>query len=155
MFDIETLPIKIIYAGEVPCPWSNSSVKVDQWIISLSDSNSFWSTNYFTGLGLRGPRSERVRDGGPEPRRNTLMWERLEASRKPVMPTKRQVLESFFLDAGAGTVNFDDWCDNYGYSNDSIKSLNTYKACLGIYRAINKYFDTATRKAIEVELEEA
>jgi hypothetical protein len=37
-------------------------------------------------------------------------------------------------------VNFADWCDEFGYSNDSIKARQTYDACEETGKAIRKAF---------------
>lgn len=45
------------------------------------------------------------------------------------LPNPKDVLECLFSDLDAGEMSFDDFCDNFGYSNDSIKALDTYRAC--------------------------
>lgn len=35
---------------------------------------------------------------------------------------------------------FQEWCRNFGYSDDSIKALNTYQACAKQYEALSKVF---------------
>ncbi len=39
------------------------------------------------------------------------------------------VLHSLLMDMDAGAESFQDFCDNFGYDNDSIKALNTYHDC--------------------------
>jgi hypothetical protein len=64
------------------------------------------------------------------------------------------VLYSLFNDASASDYNFSDWCDEFGYSDDSIKALNMYKACLETATALRKYFSPDQRKAIQSIIEE-
>ena len=52
------------------------------------------------------------------------------------------------MDAAVADETFSDWCSNYGYSDDSIKALNTYKQCTEIAAALRKHFDRATLDAI-------
>jgi len=52
------------------------------------------------------------------------------------------------LDAQAADSNFNDWCINFGYDNDSIKALNTYKQCCDIAVRLRQYFTAEQRKAI-------
>jgi len=152
---LESLPVKIDYVGEVPSKWDDSQkTMVDQWRVTLSSKAGFHSFDYFTGLGLRGPRTEKVWDGGPEPRKGTLMWERLEASRKPQKPKVADVLHSLIMDASAADENFHDWCANYGYSDDSIKAMNTYKACLEIAVALRKHFSPDTLRQVRELLQD-
>lgn len=41
------------------------------------------------------------------------------------------VLQSIVCDVqGVGETTFSDWCDEYGYSDDSINAHEVYKACL-------------------------
>jgi hypothetical protein len=132
-FNIETLPVKITYVGETV---RDNAWKCDQWRVELSNKLGMWSTDYFTGLGLR-----------TKPRTS---WD----SPRPKKPTIADVLYSLFTDASAADYNFSDWCDTFGYSDDSIKALNTYKACLEIATALRKYFSPDQRKAIQSIIEE-
>lgn len=132
-FNIETLPVKITYVGETV---RDNSWKCDQWRVELSNKSGMWSTDYFTGLGLR----TKPRTSWDQPR--------------PKKPTIADVLYSLFTDASAADYNFSDWCDTFGYSDDSIKALNTYKACLETATALRKYFSPDQRKAIQSIIEE-
>lgn len=149
-FNIEALPVVITYVGET----TRDDWKCDHWSVRISGKDGHWTTDYYTGLGLRGPRTERVWDNGPEPSRGTLLWERLEASRKPVKPKIADVLFSLFMDADAADYNFDEWCESGGYSNDSIKALNLYKQCLDTATRLRKYFTKEQRQAIKALIAE-
>lgn len=125
-FNIEALPVTITYVGEAqrdgwPC---------DQWRVALTGKAGYWSTDYFTGLGLR---------------TKPNAW----GERKPKKPTVADVMYSLFMDASAADYNFSDWCDEYGYSDDSIKSLNMYKACLETATALRKYLSPEQRAAVQ------
>lgn len=129
---LEALPVKIEYVAEVPSKWdSDKPCNVDQWRVTLSSKAGFHSFDYFTGLGLRTPAVMRRDFGG-------YMYEKTPA--KPKKPKVADVLHSLILDASAADENFVDWCANYGYSDDSIKAMNTYKTCLDTATALRKYF---------------
>lgn len=113
----ETLPIKIDYVAET----ERDGWKCDQWRVTLSSKAGAHSFDYFTGLGLRS--KPRASWGTPKPKK----------------PKVADVLHSLILDASAVDENFDDWCDTFGYSSDSIKALNIYKACLDNARALRKH----------------
>lgn len=130
-FDIEALPVKITYIGAT----QRNDWKCDQWRVELSNKLGMWSTDYFTGMGLRGKPNA---------------W----GETKPKKPTIADVLYSLFSDARAADFNFADWCDEYGYSDDSLKALNMYKACLETGTALRKYFSPDQRKAIQFIIEE-
>lgn len=131
-FNIEALPVKITYVGETT---RDGDWKCDQWRVELSNKLGMWSTDYFTGLGLRSK---------PD------AW----GQRKTKKPTVADVLHSLFMDASAAEYNFSDWCDEYGYSDDSIKALNMYKACLDTATALRKYFSPDQRAAIQSIIQE-
>ena len=114
--DIEHLPVKIRYIGEVPSRWT-SSTTVDQWAVTLIDEDGCHHMfDYCTGLGRR-----KVRN-------------------KPNPPKVADVMYSLLSDASAEQRNFHEWCSDYGHSLDSISALNTYRACLDTAAALHKCF---------------
>ena len=117
--DIEHLPVKIRYVGEVPSRWTSSPNRttVDQWVITVFDEDGCHHMfDYFTGLGRR-------------------QW-----LNNPKPPKVADVLYSLLTDASAEQRNFHEWCSDYGYSTDSISALNTYRSCLDTAHALHKCF---------------
>lgn len=144
--DLETLPITVTYVSEIVSPWDDKQARtVDQWQVKLTSKSGFWTTAYYTGTGLR---KARAGNKNPYPPRSIAAeaWNR--DNLKPVKPTNADILHSLTMDASAADENFSDWCANYGYSDNSIKALNTYKQCLEIAAALRKHFDRATLEAI-------
>lgn len=134
---LEALPVKIDYVGEVPSKWDTDTPRtVDQWRVTLSSKAGFHSFDYFTGLGLR----SKPRDSWDTP--------------KPKKPKVADVLHSLILDASAADENFHDWCANYGYSDDSIKAMNAYKACLEVAQALRKHFSPDTLRTVRELLQD-
>lgn len=74
--------------------------------------------DYFTGVGLR-------------------------KGAKPITPTAASVLYSLVSDSSAADESFADWCDEYGYSSDSIKTFDTYRACCENTKRLRKVFTHA------------
>ena len=133
---LEALPVKIEYVGEVPSKWDTDTPRtVDQWRVTLSSKAGFHSFDYFTGLGLRSKPDS---------------W----GKRKPRKPKVADVLHSLILDASAADENFHDWCANFGYSDDSIKTMNTYKACLEVAQALRKHFSPDTLRQVRELLQD-
>ena len=60
-----------------------------------------------------------------------------------VSPTLPDVLYSLLMDSSAVDETFSDWCSSYGYSDDSIKALETYQACVKEGQALTKAFTPA------------
>lgn len=133
---LEALPVKIEYVAEVPSKWDTDTPRtVDQWRVTLSSKAGFHSFDYFTGLGLRYKPDS---------------W----GKRKPRKPKVADVLHSLILDASAADENFHDWCANFGYSDDSIKAMNTYKACLEVAVALRKHFSPDTLRTVRELLQD-
>lgn len=145
MIDFEQLPVTISYVGQTQ---RNDKWECDQWAVRISNKDGYWTTDYYTGLGLRAPIPAIYMAFNP-PRKGTLAYEALEKARRPVKPKVIDVLYSLFMDADAANYNFNEWCDTYGYSSDSIKALNTYKQCLEIAQNLRRYFTHEQRQAIE------
>lgn len=143
-FDIEALPVKIDYAGET---MRDNNWKCDQWRVQLSNKKEYWTTYYFTGLGLRAKNYSGL----------GRKWDGMckkHYDDKPIKPTVAAVLHSLFTDAKASEYNFFDWCDEYGYSSDSISAMNTYNQCLETAASLRKYFSIEQREAIKVIIQD-
>jgi hypothetical protein len=48
---------------------------------------------------------------------------------KPKPPTLEDVLYSLIADSRAAELSFGDWCDEYGYEEDSISAFYIYREC--------------------------
>jgi hypothetical protein len=144
---LESLPVKIDYVGQTK---RDHNWDCDQWRVTLSSKAGFHSFDYFTGLGLRetlrGFRAMNV----PNNRFVNGHWE----AAKPKKPKVADVLHSLIMDSSAADENFHDWCANYGYSDDSIKAMNTYKACLEIAVALRKHFSPDTLRQVRELLQD-
>ena len=115
--DVEHLPVKIRYVGEVLRTWASLKGAVDQWAITVTGKDGCHHMfDYFTGLGCR------------------------QGLKSPKPPTVADVLYSLLSDANAEQRNFHEWCSDYGHSLDSINALNAYRACLDTAHALHKCF---------------
>ena len=127
---IDNLPVQLTYTGETfRSDWGSKGSTVDQWRIALTSKAGYWSTDYFTGTGLR-------------------------KKNRPIKPSVRSVMESLLLDAYAADCNFSDWCDEFGYSDDSINALNIYKKCLEIGTALRKHIGRDTLAQVKAIIEQ-
>lgn len=61
-----------------------------------------------------------------------------ETGEKATPPSLEEVCYSLFLDAYDG--DFEDWCEEYGYSDDSIKAKAMYEECCRTRRALQRMF---------------
>lgn len=99
-----------------------------------------WTTfEYRTGMGLRAKTKRYIVNG---------QW----AETKPVKPTIKDLLNSTLRDFQGET--FDEWCDTFGYSNDSIKALDIYRKCQENYTKICKCIPVTEHAAILDDLQD-
>lgn len=146
------VPFSARYSGEVTkADWGidGKGQRVDAWRVNVGG----FETDYFSGLGNRGP-APKPTDGGPPPRRGTLLYEQLEALREPVTPSAAGVLYGLLLDAAAGGMSFSEWCGEFDYSDDSIKALNIYKQCEETARELGKVFSGAQMAELREALQD-
>lgn len=146
---LEALPVKIDYVSETT---RDNNWQCDQWRVTLSSKAGFHSFDYFTGLGLRDTVRGVLAMNAPGNWFNpkTHQW----TATKPKKPKVADVLHSLIMDASAADENFHDWCANYGYSDDSIKAMNTYKVCLETAQALRKHFSPDTLRAVRELLQD-
>lgn len=97
-------------------------------------SEPFW---FFTGIGHRFPEKQT----------------RL-VSPSPTLPHVASVLHSLILDSQAARESFPDWCANFGFSDDSINALETYRACIKTAEKLARVFPRELLASIESNLSE-
>ena len=94
----------------------------DSWHVTFSQVERephVVTFDYFTGLGHR-------RNG------------------KPFEPDVAGVLYSLIAESDALDMTFSDWCDEFGYSDDSIKALGIYNQCRKSAEDLKSFFDAET-----------
>jgi hypothetical protein len=55
-------------------------------------------------------------------------------------PCAASVFYCLILDSNAIDQSFSDWCDCFGYDDDSISAFNTYQKCCNIAKQMNTVF---------------
>lgn len=55
-------------------------------------------------------------------------------------PTVGDVLDALVMDAEAGSLDFDEFCDTYGYDHDSRKAYATWEQCGVIGQQLENLF---------------
>lgn len=71
-----------------------------------------------------------------------------------VAPTPASVLYCLLSDSQASDYNFNDWCDDYGYDNDSIEAFNTYQKCCNTGKSLLKVFTHTQIEALREMLQD-
>lgn len=55
------------------------------------------------------------------------------------VPSSLDVLSCLKSDAECGDMSFNEFCDNYGYDNDSLKALDVYRQCMSTADKLRGY----------------
>lgn len=93
--------------------------------------------DFFTGIGHRhGPKNNKL------------------VSPSPTLPHVASVLHSLILDSQAARESFPEWCANYGYSDDSINALETYRACIKNAEKLARVFPREILASIAEKLQD-
>lgn len=123
----------------------------DEWRITIKSDRADYSEAFYTGAGHRvdTAASRMAKAALKGASRNSIAWKKAEAMMVPQAPTAASFFHSFVLDGRAIDQSFLDWCDEYGYSEDSRKALKTYEACCESGRKLLKLFTHAQREELE------
>ncbi len=130
MIDTSALPLKVEFGGRT----KRGDCDCFQWNCTVQTAVGFWNFPYYCGLGHVTKPKHRF------------------GETRPTKPSNDDILSSLILDASAADENFHDWCANYGESDDSIKALNTYKACLETATFLRKHFGAAVIAELREQL---
>lgn len=96
----------------------------NKWQIKLVYFDKIYVTDFYMGSGL------------------------VDKIGKPKEPTKKDVLYSMIID-DVSDLDFNDFCNEFGYNNDSIKALKVYEACKRETKAYYDMFDSEERETLE------
>lgn len=97
--------------------------RANKWQVRLVYFGKEYVTDFYMGSGL------------------------VDEMNKPKKPTKKDILYSLIMSDVRG-MNFDDFCNEFGYDNDSIKALKIYEACQKETKAFYNMFDEEEREIL-------
>ena len=103
--------------------------RANKWQIKLVYFDKIYVTDFYMGSGL------------------------VDKMGKPKKPTKEDVLYSMIMD-DVSDLDFNDFCNEFGYNNDSIKALRVYEACKRETKAYYNMFDSEEREVLRELLED-
>lgn len=98
--------------------------RANKWQVKLVYFDKEYVTDYFMGSGL------------------------VDEMGRPKKPTKKDILYSMIMD-DINDMNFNGFCDNFGYDKDSIKALKIYEACQKQTKAYYNMFDNEEREVLQ------
>lgn len=109
----------------------------DQWVVNINGQ----AFDYFTGLGHR----KKIRTY------SNIKHEYIYVEGGPIAPHIASVIYSLLLDASANNELFNNWCDNFGYSSDSISAFEIYRECCATAKKLN----AVIKPSLQAQLSEA
>ncbi|WCO82000.1 hypothetical protein vBPpSSYP_18 [Pseudomonas phage vB_PpS_SYP] len=125
----------------------------DHWSVHITRTGKKEALieNYYTGVGHRQlTKRGQIELANYYKNATHAVRERVKAQHSvAVAPHITGVLYSLISDAEGAEQNFHDWCDSFGYDNDSIKALNTYNACCEILQKIRSFFTKEEREQLQ------
>lgn len=101
----------------------------NKWQVKLIYFDKEYVTNYFMGYGL------------------------VDSWGRPKKPQIKDVLYSMIVD-DVNDIDFYDFCNEFGYDNDSTKALEIYKACQKQTQAYYNMFDNEEREILRELLQD-
>ena len=126
----------------------------DGWILQLRKNNTTCSFEYYTGLGHR-KISKIDKLWIDRQYKNSINYKHeIAKCSKPSTPEICSIIHSLSIDSQAMNESFINWCDNFGYDNDSLKALNTYNKCCDNAKKYYSVLDSNTRAALETVLQD-
>lgn len=154
-FDFDSLPINISYCGKViedKGGWNHFLYSV-----SIGTDSNMFTTQYKYGLGhsqldpvaaLRNPPPMNCKKDSPR----YLHW--ISTVLKPTKPKNSDIMYSLLMDSEAGNYSFQDFCDNFGYSSDSIKDFSIYQECKKTSKNLRKVFTNEQLQQMQEALQD-
>lgn len=73
---------------------------------------------------------------------------------KPSAPVAAAVIYRLVMDSAAVDTSFKYWCDEYGYSSDSLSAFDTYRACCEIGEKMRRLFSGDEMSALRDMLQD-
>jgi hypothetical protein len=132
----------------------DSSWPCFKWLLVINGV----SFEYSTGLGHAVPLLSKDNKRRTQPLRSFLL-KKSEGYFNGVwvsVPKVIDILDCLFRESTCSYMTFDDFCDAMGYSNDSIKALDTYRAIQNntakLKKALGHRYDEIETKITEMEL---
>jgi hypothetical protein len=150
------------YLGEKKV-WDSRQVS-DHWLVKIGSHDFDFYTGIGHRLGMIGTNYilTTKQCDSVKPLRDMLGKNRLDetviklgnSDQYAVSPTQASVLYCLLLDASGAEQNFNDWCADFGYDNDSISAFKTYQACCDILEKMRKIFTTKQRNELSELLQD-
>ena len=103
--------------------------RTNKWQVKLVYFDKIYVTDFYMGSGL------------------------VDEMGKPKKPTKEDILSAMIM-ADVSDLDFNDFCSEFGYNNDSIKALKVYEACKRETKAYYNMFDSEEREVLRELLED-
>lgn len=130
----------VVYNGEIV----NDGNTMDKFFATFTKNNISASFDFFRGVGHREIYKNRLKLAEYIRTFNELILQRVSYGTKDsyivLVPASASILYSLLSDSEAGQCTFPEFCQDFGYNEDSRKALDTYLACQNTGKQLNTIF---------------
>lgn len=107
----------------------------------LSSTPITWGTRFHVQLAQRGVAGSMTTDYS-------------QGSAISGTPEVKDVLLCLYADSEAGSLPWDEFCNEYGYDSDSLAALDIYRACLKIKHDLRKILKAGQYQELATDYQE-
>lgn len=130
----------IVYNGEIV----NDGNTTDKFFVIFTKNDISASFDFYQGTHYREIHKNRAKLDKYIRTFNELILQQVSYRTKNsdivFVPTSATILCSLLLDSEAGQCTFFEFCQDFGYDEDSRKALDTYLACQSTDKQLNTIF---------------
>jgi hypothetical protein len=126
--------------------------------IELIKGSNVVDFDYFKGQGnCLANRVNKARLDRSYHTKNRLILDELQTGRcdlgKTKQPTAADVIYCLLLDYDSGVMSFDEFCNEFGYDNDSMTNFKVYRTCTESAKKLSLIFSASDIESLCVILE--
>lgn len=161
---LDSISVKysVVYIGKTD--WHN--ITADKFSVSFIRNNTVNTFDFYQGISHREKRKDKAelleytaafRKLINQQVRYSIIGDSVFADGGSVfvfVPTSASVLYYLLLDSEAGQCTFHEFCEDFGYDEDSRKALDTYLACQNTGKQLNTIFNYNEISCLQTLLED-
>lgn len=161
---LDSRPVKysVVYIGQTA--WGGNTA--DKFSVSFTRNNTVSTFDFYQGIGHREKRKDKAdlleytaafRKLIDQQVRYSIIDGSLFTNGGSVfvfVPTSASVLYSLLSDSESGQCTFHEFCEAFGYNEDSRKALDTYLACQNTGKLLNTIFNCNEISSLQTLLED-
>ena len=119
----------------------------DEFNVHIKSGKGSFDTDFSTGTGhrvtynKRKPVLRRLRKLYPCKQYYPSLVYRISGEEElAVKPDQASIIHALLMDSQAGDTSYNNWCEDWGYDNDSMKAFKVYQECCKTYEGLRLVF---------------